>query len=324
MMSVVTMEETMIKLLSCAALLVAAAFPLTHANATDASCPSLLLETDFDGAIVRGSKVAVVAASERGEALRVGWKIDFDGDRKADLSHWSDGKFISVWEGEVFTQVASIHRQRPVIGQADVLLTEDFALWHGLLGTNGMLKGRLEDSDSPGSRRVQTFWCGAALRWTMVYKSGLNGEVLSGSKDKLLAAIREGIPVRVGWGLDRSVDGEANSVEHVAEPVFVTIVDGTEIVAQLPEHVAQRSYWDASQAQFDEGAVMWRGLVSSTGSFDAIWVNRSTGEVIRRAPQRAVLNWYLAHGPLQTFEQLAIADGVTRDPARAGDGVSRK
>lgn len=42
---------------------------------TKAQCPDTLLELDFDGSIVSGSRRAVIDATQRGERLRVGWDI---------------------------------------------------------------------------------------------------------------------------------------------------------------------------------------------------------------------------------------------------------
>ncbi|WP_164116327.1 hypothetical protein [Sphingorhabdus sp. Alg239-R122] len=283
----------------------------------DRGCSAPLLETALDGSVVSGSKETLIAATERGEPIRVGWFIDFDGDGATDLSHWSAAAFLSVFEGEIFTQVQSIHRQRPVRGEAKIALTEGFSAWHGLVGSNGVISGRMEGSDEVRSRKVGTLWCLARQpAWTMVYRSGTDGQSLEGSKARLFGAVRAGQPIRVGWGLSRSVDGTTRSVEHVAEPVFLTVVNGSDIVAQLPEHIGQRSYWNAGEAYFDSGPVMWRGLASTTGSFDAIWVDRSSGETVRRAPQRAVFSWYVREEPYGEIPTLSVADGVIRDEKR--------
>ena len=68
-------------------------------------CAGQLLATDYNGAVISGSKETLIAAVNNGETIRVGWGIDFDGDRETDLIHWSPANFLSVWKGEVFTQV---------------------------------------------------------------------------------------------------------------------------------------------------------------------------------------------------------------------------
>lgn len=278
-----------------------------------AQCPDPLLELDFDGSIVSGSRRAVIDATQRGERLRIGWDLDFDDDSKSDLSHWSDALFLSVWQGNVFTQVQSIHRQRPVRDGGAMDLPDEPEIWHGLIGTTGVLQGRFERTGPVTATNVRSVWCSAAPAWRPVYRSGRNGESLAGSKQALLDAIRAGLPIRIGWGLEFEIDGDTRSVEHVAVPDFLTVVNGTDVVAQLPEHIAQQSYVDSAKSRFDDGAVLWRGLLSSTGQFDAIWVNRASGDVVRRMPQRAQLTWYIQGvepGPRGT---LAVESGVTLD-----------
>ncbi len=217
------------------------------------SCPQPYYESGFDRVGLRGSKSALKDAVQRGEAIRLGWAIDFDGDGTADLSHWSPASFLTVWEGEVFAQVTAIHRQRPRRGEATVALPADYEEWRGLLGTDGRLQGAFSSGRAASEVAVRIVWCPArvpAPAWVPLFTNGTGGEVLSGSKKALFAAIRAGLPLQIGWGLARDGDGARKSVEHVITPDFVTIVDGEHVVAQLPEHIAQRSYWSAEGRLF--------------------------------------------------------------------------
>lgn len=156
--------------------------------------------------------------------------------------------------------------------------------------------------------------------WQLVYRHDADGQVVAGSKAELLGAIRRGSPIRIAWGVKVEREGRVRSVEHVADPVFASIVDGDHVVVQLPEHIAQRAYADIGGAVFDDAAVMWRGLMTTQGIFDAVWVNRATGEVVRRLPQRVGLAWF-AFQPenseaRQPLLELAVPGGVrSADPA---------
>lgn len=297
----------------------------TSIGAMAPSCSSPILTIDWTGTVTAGSKAKLIEAAGNGRDLRVGWNLDFDDDGKSDLTHWSDAIFISVFEGEVFTQVQSIQRQHPVSGQAKVELSGEADIWHGLIGSDGILRSRFKEAGALPERRVASVWCNNSNKdvpatrdplWRSVFRTGVNGEELSGSRDNLLMAVRAGLPIRVGWGLSRERDGKTISVEHVADPVFVTIVNSDEVVVQLPEHISQKSYWNANQAFFDEPAVMWRGILSTTGTFDAIWVNRTTGETIRRSPQRAAFTWYAMQSPKTVIPTLAVPDGIKSDLKR--------
>jgi hypothetical protein len=71
--------------------------------------------------------------------------------------------------------------------------------------------------------------------WHLVYRHDADGRPLGGDKAELLAAIRRGSPVRFAWGVKVDREGGFVSVEHVAEPEFLTIVNESEVVVQLPE-----------------------------------------------------------------------------------------
>lgn len=160
----------------------------------------------------------------------------------------------------------------------------------------------------------------ATPAWRVMYRHDAEGRPLAGAKDDLLAAIRRGDPVRIAWGgAFRGRDGTRLSVEHSADPVFVTITGGVEVVVQVPEHVAQAAYHVEPTAGFDKGAVMWRGLFSTTGRFDAIWVDRASGQEVRRRPQKAAIAW-LAFAPESRCDtrpplDLAVEGGVAARPS---------
>ncbi len=286
-------------------------------------CPALLLAIEVDGTVSAGSKDELRKMVNQGRSLRVGWRVD-DREGNPVVTHWADAAFLTLFEGDVFAQMQSIHRQVPRRGQARIELSDEVQHWTGLIGTNGLLISRMNTNDQAQERKVKSWWClvtdqtvSKADRlecqlpgWRLLYQHDKDGSRLLGSKQWLLDTIRGGQPIRIAWGLAHPSD-PGRSVEHAAEPVFITITNQVEVVAQLPEHVAQASYWNVEQAEFADPAVMWRAMLTTTGSFDAIWVNRATGEVLRRAPQRHQLAWYgqtvPLHCPKQTLQLVAPA-----------------
>ncbi|MEO0435916.1 MAG: hypothetical protein AAF098_03310 [Pseudomonadota bacterium] len=272
------------------------------------------------GKLQQGSLDRLLGAYRRGERFRLGWELDFDGDSKSDITHWADGLFLTEFKGHLFAQLPTIERQRPLDETGAIEFPVSTQRWSGLIGTDGSLVGRFSDSQ-PTRSKVKSVWCLAddsracEHRWRLVYKHDRNGTPLLGDKEKLFDAVRLGRSLRLNWGLQSPRDPSI-TVEHVAEPVFVTIT-GEELAAQLPEHIAQESYANAAKARFQDPAVLWRGLMSTSGTFDAAWVNRSSGELIRRSPQRASIGWY-AYGPDSLCEadhatSLAVPGGVVRD-----------
>jgi hypothetical protein len=296
-------------------------FSLSDAMAQPAACVGHLLTLAPDGTVRAGSRAALIDAVRSGAPIRVGWSIDANQDGVPEVRHWADAAFLSEWQGEVFAQLDDIARQSPRTGPVRIELPPGGHRWSGLLGTTGVLHGAFTDGSAPTDTRVDTTWCLASCpspTWSMVYQHDANGTAASGTKEALFDAVRRGSPIRFGWGAALDTPQGPRSVEHAAEPVFLTIMNGTELFVQLPEHVAQTSYLDPAQAVFEAPSVMWRGLMGSNGAFDAVYVDRATGREVRRLPQRARLSWFA----LQSSEPacrpqpvtLAVPGGVRRAP----------
>lgn len=140
--------------------------------------------------------------------------------------------------------------------------------------------------------------------WVPVYKHDAQGRPLGGSKERLVEAIRRGQEVRVAWGVRHPRDS-TRSVEHTAPAHFATIVDGTEVFVQVPEHVAHADYWARDQQAPGDPQVAWSAVLGTTGAFNAVFYNRATGAEVRRLPQRVTMTW-LVHG--------AAGGGAGREP----------
>ncbi|MCO1333261.1 hypothetical protein MO867_02805 [Microbulbifer sp. OS29] len=167
-----------------------------------AYCADPILEVDFDGMVVAGSKRELAKVALSGTPMRVGWDLDFTGNKQPDLTHWSDAQFTSVVSGEVATKVQSVHRQIPRVEEEKVELSAEFGRWHGLLDSRGVLLGRFEHSEMVNQDRVHTVWCFTTPPrkiWEMVFQHDQAGVAISGEKALLLDAVRSGQSVRLGW-----------------------------------------------------------------------------------------------------------------------------
>ncbi len=305
-----------------AALIFLSTAPLAQAQEDQACTIGHLVTVEPDGSASRGSKDRLRSAVRNGTPLRIGWSLDANADGIVDLAHWTDAGFVTDFEGEIFAQFDDIQRQSPQRGQTRVLMPAGRQRWSGLLGTNGLLEGHFDDGSAPSSTRVRSTWCvdpraaSCAPQWRMVYRHDADGRPLDGTKTSLFDAIRRGAALRVAWGFATQAAAGPVALEHVAEPVFVTVMNGDHVFVQLPEHIGQRSYSQPDQARFDQPHVMWRGLMGSDGTFDAVLVDRSTGKEVRRLPQRAGLAWFAElPGPeceIQPPVTLAVPDGVRR------------
>lgn len=270
---------------------------VTGAGAVQAQenvCAGHLATIAADGSVVQGAKASVLDAVRRGAPLRVGWSLDPNNDGKPEIAHWADAGFLSEWQGEAFAQIDDIQQQAPRRDPIRIEMPAGRKRWSGLLSTTGLLAGHFDDGTEPIAVKLRTTWCLASCppaSWRLVYRHDADGKSIAGRKEVLLDAVRSGRPIRLAWGGSFTTPGGEVSVEHSAEPVFTSIMGG-EVFVQLPEHIAQASYFDPTKGTFDAPSVMWRGLMGSTGSFDAVYVDRATGKEVRRIPQKAGIAWF--------------------------------
>lgn len=133
--------------------------PLLLRAEPDAS--RLLARVEPDGTVSAGSKEALRQAVEDGKAIRVGWALDFNQDGRADLVHWADATFLTVFGSEVYAQISPIREQGGARkGEKVVLqLAESSRRWHAILGTNGILEGAFDDNSPKESLSVRIWWC---------------------------------------------------------------------------------------------------------------------------------------------------------------------
>lgn len=132
---------------------------LLSASAWASNCPLHLVTVEPDGRATEGSKDAVRKAFRAGLPLRVGWSLSFDADPEPEVSHWSDGGFLTEFEGEIFAQLADIQAQGPRRGQASISMPVKRKRWSGLIGTNGVLESNFDDGEAAPSTRVRSEWC---------------------------------------------------------------------------------------------------------------------------------------------------------------------
>ena len=107
----------------------------------------IVLATDFDGNVTKGSKPALIEYMREGKPVRVGWQLDFNGDKKPDFDHWVEATYITILEEEVFTQIDPIYAQGPNRKVPQVEIYPDNTRWTAIIGTNGKLLNRFIPED---------------------------------------------------------------------------------------------------------------------------------------------------------------------------------
>lgn len=126
--------------------------------------------------------------------------------------------------------------------------------------------------------------------WRTVYKSDKEGKRITGSKKDLIRAIRLGLPIKIGWG----GKGKKHSIEHVAAPTWLAILDEQEVTAHLSPQVLSSTDWEALTANYANPAKLkeeWRVVITTKGAFDAVWYDRKQHKRMKRVPQQHPLTW---------------------------------
>lgn len=127
--------------------------------------------------------------------------------------------------------------------------------------------------------------------FNIVYKNDKEGNAITGSKDDLINCIRGGSEIKIGWG----VKGENHSIEHLSVPIWIAVLDESEIIAHLDAQVLSKMDWDNLSANYADSTLLdqeWRVVITSKGEFDAVWYDRKNGNVIKRRPQNHIISWF--------------------------------
>lgn len=131
--------------------------------------------------------------------------------------------------------------------------------------------------------------------WRHVFSTDQQGKDFAGDRQALLNALRRGSPLRVGWG---EADAEGNwSVEEFADAEFTNLMGNRDVVAQLVPALIQTDYIDAGKAGFRDPPLMWYGMASTDGRFEAIMLEPGSGKVYRKLAQRTHFHWYVFAPP---------------------------
>ena len=101
---------------------------------------------------------------------------------------------------------------------------------------------------------------------------GPDSEVEQGSLGALLAQVRAGAEVRVGWELDFGQPGgdEPRLLEHWADGAFLSIWQG-HLFAQLRGINVQGPVLDEPRMMLESESLRWTAIASTTGTFRQVF-----------------------------------------------------
>ncbi|MFK7889055.1 MAG: hypothetical protein AB8G16_19525 [Gammaproteobacteria bacterium] len=135
--------------------------------------------------------------------------------------------------------------------------------------------------------------------WHLMLAHDRDGDVTAGSPEHVASAVRNGCQIRIAWGARRIADA-TQTVEHVADAVWISVHNGTRIRAQVDGFMSNLAVLGeplAEHPRFERfggtsNAVLWRATLSNDGQFNAIWYGANDGQLKFRAPQRHPMRWY--------------------------------
>lgn len=129
------------------------------------------------------------------------------------------------------------------------------------------------------------------LDFKIIYKNDKEGNSLIGSKEALIDHVRGGATIKIGWGSK----GKTHSIEHLSEPIWIAVLDESEVIAHLDAQVLSKIDWVSLSANYADSTLLnqeWRVVLTSKGEFDAVWYDRNIGKVIKRRPQNHTITWF--------------------------------
>ena len=142
--------------------------------------------------------------------------------------------------------------------------------------------------------------------WHLMLSHDSEGQVQSGSIENIVNAVRSGCQLRIAWGARRAAD-PSQTIEHIAEPKWVSVRNGNNVEVQLDDFLINHSVLGepeeehANRERFGgtSKTVMWRANLKTDGSFDAVWYSPQTGELITRIPQQHKMKWFADCQPVK-------------------------
>lgn len=137
----------------------------------------------------------------------------------------------------------------------------------------------------------------AASGWTAVYRHDSDGQRVDGDIQHLIDAVRNGYAIRIGWGWQREIGGRTHTLEHIATPVFLTVIEEEHVSAVIDAHPLLERYPDLKRQKLAAPGQVWQCVLVTTGEFNARVFDWQTGANVRDWPQRQRMTWFVEYPP---------------------------
>lgn len=121
----------------------------------------------------------------------------------------------------------------------------------------------------------------------LIYAHDADGIKLSGSKEALIEAVRNGKQVRIGWKMGEG----AKKAEHFADAKRVTIMNG-EVYAQIEPIIHQHAKPKRKNIIFRSG-IGWTFIASTTGNNSTMLYDMADGTALKSVPGIWGNQWFV-------------------------------
>ena len=121
----------------------------------------------------------------------------------------------------------------------------------------------------------------------LVYAHDADGIALSGSKEALIEAVRNGKQVRIGWKMGEG----AKKAEHFSDAQMVTILND-EVYAQIVPIIHQQAKPKRNNMVFRSG-MGWTFIASTTGNNSTLIYDLGDGSALKSVPGIWGNQWFV-------------------------------
>ena len=138
---------------------------------------------------------------------------------------------------------------------------------------------------------VTLFANSLSAQWRLVYENDADGMPLQGSKADLIAAVRSGQDIRIGWVHQRPNDPQ-RKVEHTTIAKFLTIMSDKHVFAQIDPIIGQTPNFQDVTITLKEN-LEWSFIASTTGLQESMMRAVVNGEIVSHRTHRNGIKWWV-------------------------------
>nr|WP_298999719.1 hypothetical protein [uncultured Allomuricauda sp.] len=152
--------------------------------------------------------------------------------------------------------------------------------------------------------------CGPSMstnesEWRLIYRNDSNGKTLFGKKQDLLNAIRNGNLVKVGYGGQLRRDTTL-TIEHVFEAQFFTILNDSEVYAQMAPIIGQNPLIEKDTTNVRFRDTQWNIIVGTNGFSDRLTMSLNKDTILSQNQRNMNVSWFVKKGNGQSKNAMPL------------------